>query len=235
MKNILKTLPVTIKNGRIALNFKLADVKAMTIVGVDLVALMQDGSRLLLPGLALKVLEKPSPQLQFEDQDLAGTELFTKVDIDNVTLKDASEALGFPVPIRRRRTPEAPRTRRSRLLWATAGRNRRPARRTRALRNRPPGIRNTAGSSAWSAWRGWRWGCPAARRAARTNKVRPTSHPPIPCLMPPVERLRMTPRPRRGRPRFRSPGASRPVCSTMLRRCRSCSMTARAGSWGRAN
>lgn len=96
MKNILKTLPVTIKNGRIALNFKLADVKAMTIVGVDLVALMQDGSRLLLPGLALKVLEKPSPQLQFEDQELVGTELFTKVDIDNVTLKDASEALGVP-------------------------------------------------------------------------------------------------------------------------------------------
>ncbi|MGE8655860.1 MAG: hypothetical protein ACN6O8_03835 [Achromobacter sp.] len=97
MKNVLRTLPVTIKNGTISLNFKLADVKSMAIVGVDLVALMQDGTRLLLPGLAVRILERPSPVLQFQDQQLSGAELFTKVDIDSTALKDATEALQVPV------------------------------------------------------------------------------------------------------------------------------------------
>ena len=51
MKNRFRTLPTLVKDGRIPLNFKLSEVKAMAIVGVDLVALMKDGSRLLLPGL----------------------------------------------------------------------------------------------------------------------------------------------------------------------------------------
>lgn len=97
MKNALRTLPITTKNGNIPLNFKLADVKSVAIVGVDLVALMQDGSRLLLPGLAVRILERPSPVLQFEDQQLSGADLFTKVDIDSAALKDAAEALQVPV------------------------------------------------------------------------------------------------------------------------------------------
>lgn len=97
MKNPLKTLPIAIKDGRIKLNFKLSDVKNMAIVGIDLVALMQDGTRLLLPGMALKLLEKPSPELQFEDQQLSGAELFTRVDIDSTTLEDAARALQVPV------------------------------------------------------------------------------------------------------------------------------------------
>lgn len=97
MKNALKTLPITTRNGNIPLNFKLADVKSVAIVGVDLVALMQDGTRLLLPGLAVRILERPSPVLQFQDQQLSGADLFTKVDIDSATLKDAAEALQVPV------------------------------------------------------------------------------------------------------------------------------------------
>ena len=97
MKNVLRTLPVTIKNGTISLNLKLADVQSMAIVGVDLVALMRDGTRLLLPGLAVRILERPSPALQFLDQQLSGADLFTKVDIDSTALKDATEALQVPV------------------------------------------------------------------------------------------------------------------------------------------
>lgn len=97
MKNVLRTLPITIKNGNIPLNFKLADVKSVAIVGVDLVALMQDGTRLLLPGLAVRILERPSPVLQFQDQQLSSADLFTKVDIDSAALKDAAEALQVPV------------------------------------------------------------------------------------------------------------------------------------------
>lgn len=97
MKNILKTLPIIVQNGRIALDFNLSDVKAMAIVGVDLVALMRDGSRLLLPGMALKILELPSPELQFEDQHLSGAELFSNVDIDSTGLEAADKALQIPV------------------------------------------------------------------------------------------------------------------------------------------
>lgn len=97
MQNVLRTLPITIKNGVISLNFKLADVKSMAIVGVDLVALMQDGTRLLLPGLAVRILERSSPVLQFQDQQLSGAELFTRVDIDSTALKEAAEALEVPV------------------------------------------------------------------------------------------------------------------------------------------
>ncbi|WP_162876411.1 hypothetical protein [Achromobacter insuavis] len=97
MKNRFRTLSTLVKDGRIPLNFKLSEVKAMAIVGVDLVALMKDGSRLLLPGLAVKILERPSPELQFDDQLLSGAELFTKVDIDSTTLKDAAEALQVPI------------------------------------------------------------------------------------------------------------------------------------------
>ncbi len=97
MKNALRTLPITTRNGNIPLSFKLADVKSVAIVGVDLVALMQDGTRLLLPGLAVRILERPSPVLQFQDQQLSGADLFTKVDIDSATLKDAAEALQVPV------------------------------------------------------------------------------------------------------------------------------------------
>ncbi|CAB3638211.1 hypothetical protein LMG26696_01857 [Achromobacter pulmonis] len=97
MKNALRTIPVTIKNGTISLNLKLADVQSMAIVGVDLVALMRDGTRLLLPGLAVRILERPSPTLQFLDQQLSGADLFTKVDIDSTALKDATEALQVPV------------------------------------------------------------------------------------------------------------------------------------------
>ena len=97
MKNRFRTLPTLVKDGRIPLNFKLSEVKAMAIVGVDLVAFMKDGSRLLLPGLAVKILERPSPELQFDDQLLSGVELFTKVDIDSTTLKDAAEALQVPI------------------------------------------------------------------------------------------------------------------------------------------
>lgn len=97
MENVLRMLPVTLKNGIISLNLKLADVKSMAIVGVDLVALMHDGSRLLLPGLAIRILERPSPVLQFGDQQLSGAELFTRVDIDSTALKDATEAIQVPV------------------------------------------------------------------------------------------------------------------------------------------
>lgn len=97
MKNRFRTLSTLVKDGRIQLNLKLSEVKAMAIVGVDLVVLMKDGSRLLLPGLAVKILERPSPELQFDDQLLSGAELFTKVDIDSTTLKDAAEALQVPI------------------------------------------------------------------------------------------------------------------------------------------
>ncbi|MFA1686344.1 hypothetical protein ACDY99_22905 [Achromobacter dolens] len=97
MKNRFRTLSTFAKDGRIPLNFKLSDVKAMAIVGVDVVALMKDGSRVLLPGLAVKILERPSPELQFDDQSLSGAELFSKVDIDSTALKDAAEALQVPI------------------------------------------------------------------------------------------------------------------------------------------
>ena len=77
MKNRFRTLSTFAKDGRIPLNFKLSDVKAMAIVGVDVVALMKDGSRVLLPGLAVKILERPAPELQFDDPSLSGAERFS--------------------------------------------------------------------------------------------------------------------------------------------------------------
>lgn len=97
MKNQFRTLSILAKDGRLPLNFKLSDVKTMAIVGVDVVVLMKDGSRVLLPSLAVKILEQPALELQFDDQLLSGEELFAKVDIDSTALKDAAEALQVPI------------------------------------------------------------------------------------------------------------------------------------------
>ncbi|WP_305883677.1 calcium-binding protein [Alsobacter ponti] len=74
----------------LAFDFAMADVK-IAIVDVDLVIVFPDGARLILPGLAMKLMDPNAPVLHFVDGDVAGQNVFAQ--ISDIHLSESLTAL----------------------------------------------------------------------------------------------------------------------------------------------